>query len=359
MNSSNLSFDFCGQPLGDGVAPWIVAEVGLNHNGDVELAKRMLRSAKENGADAVKLQTFVSTELVSRRALMRDPDHPETNIHQYEFFQRYELKREEYAALFELAKELDLPLFSAPFDDQSLEMLADLGCPAFKIASPDLTYHEFLKRVARLGRPVVLSSGTSSLAETKAAAQVIRDAGNERLVVLHCVSHYPAVREEMNLNCLPLLRETLGVPVGLSDHTMDSASALAATALGAAMIEKHFTLDRKLPGPDQPLSIEPGELRELKTLSQNIFQTLGKAVKESQPEEEPVKQSARRSLTALVDIEPGTVLTREMIGVKRPGTGIQPGQLERAIGCVSRTQIFSDQTLTWDLIRPPESNGSK
>jgi len=350
--TADSTFEFCGKMIGAGLPPWIVAEIGLNHNGDVNLAKRMIQSAKENGADAVKLQTFIAEEMISNKEMAQDPESPEQTIPIYEFFKRFELKRAEYAELFSLAKRLEIPLFSAPFDAASLQMLEEMDCPAYKIASPDLTWLEFIRKTAKLQKPVILSTGAGSLQEVENAVAAIRDTGNDRVIVLHCVSHYPAERYEMNLNCLPAMRDALKLPVGLSDHTEDMASALAATALGAVMIEKHFTLDRNSPGVDQALSIEPTELQALKSGALRIFETLGATDKAMQSSEMPVKLTARRSLTARVDIEAGDFIEAEMISVKRPGTGIPPEDLEKLIGRRAGARISAEDTLTWEMIEP-------
>lgn len=192
--------EFCGKLLGPGRPAFIVAEIGFNHNGDVEMAKRMIESAADNGADAVKLQTFVASEMISNTLMADDPDHPGNEIPFYEFFQRYQLSREDYKALIAHAQTLNIPLFSTPFDDASLELLVELGVPALKIASPDLTYTPFLEKVAETGLPVVLSTGMGNDAEIGEALRALRKA--DSVILLHCVSNYPSKYEEMNLGCL-------------------------------------------------------------------------------------------------------------------------------------------------------------
>ncbi|MFQ5673519.1 MAG: N-acetylneuraminate synthase family protein [Nitrospinales bacterium] len=342
-------FEFCGKMLGDDHPPLIVAEIGFNHNGDVNLAKKMMRAAAEHGADAVKFQTFVGEKLVSKLHTGDDPDHPGNEIPVYEFYKRYELKRNEYEELFALGHELDLPVFSTPFDEESLNMLVELGLPAVKVASCDLTNLPFLKSVAQKNIPVVVSSGMGSLGETEAALDTIRGEGNEQIILLHCVSNYPARHEEMNLLCLPNLEAVFDVPVGLSDHSMDNLSAIVAAALGAVMIEKHFTTDRGLPGVDQSTSLEPGDLKALKQATSQVQKILGDGIKRAQPSEVPVK-AARRSLVATVDIPSGAVITREMIALKRPGTGISPAYLERVLGRKAKTAISAEQVISWEMI---------
>ena len=341
------NFEFCGKLLGQGQPTFIVAEVGFNHNGDVELAKRMIASAAENGADAVKLQTFIAKEMISNGLMADDPDNPGNEIPFYEFFQRYELSRSDYEILFAHAKKINIPLFSTPFDEGSLEMLVELGTPAIKIASPDLTYLPFLKKVAKTGLPVVLSTGMGNEEEISQALEILQP--KCPIILLHCVSNYPSQYEEMNLNCMETLRAKFNVPVGLSDHTTDNLSAVVAASLGAVLIEKHFTVDRNLPGVDQSISIEPQELKKLKGELIHVNQILGDDEKQIQPSEIPVKQSARRSLVARIGISAGTPLIKEMIACKRPGTGISPAELNSVLGKTCKNDISAEQVLTWDM----------
>jgi len=349
MNGEN-EIIFCGKPCGTNNPPLIVAEIGFNHNGDVDLACKMIKSAMENGADIVKLQTFIGSELISKTVRCPDPDQPDREIFLYEFFQRYQLTRKDYETLFEYSRSLIMPIFSTPFDEASLDMLVELGVPAIKIASPDLTYPSFLRRVGQTRLPIVLSTGMGTNEEIKAALQMIRSTGNENIILLHCVSNYPSQYHEMNLACMREISLRFKVPVGLSDHTTDNLSGIVAASLGAVIIEKHFTTDRKLPGVDQKISMEPKELAALKKATVNVRTLLGDSVKKVQDSEEVVKTSARRSLVARVDIEPGTIFTSEMVNLKRPGTGIPPTDLERVIGQKVKTRIFAEQVITWDMI---------
>ena len=343
----NDNFEFCGKLLGAGHPAFLVAEIGFNHNGDVELAKRMIESAIINGADAVKLQTFVAREMISNTLLADDPDHPGNEIPFYEFFQRYELSREDYKVLIAYARTLHIPLFSTPFDDASLDMLVELEMPALKIASPDLIYTPFLEKVAETGLPVVLSTGMGSVDEIGEALHALRKANS--VILLHCVSNYPSRYEEMNLGCLDGLRSRFELPVGLSDHTLDNLSAVVAASLGAVLIEKHFTLDRNLPGGDQSISMQPEDLRQLKSELLNVTKILGEGKKEIQESEIPVRLSARRSLVARVDIPAGAPLEPTMLACKRPGTGIPPNELDRVLGKSPKVAIAVEQVITWEM----------
>ena len=307
----------------------------------------MIRAAKENGADAVKLQTFVADRLYSKRFIANDPADPEKKIPLYEFFKRSQLQPSEYEALFDFAREMGIPLFSTPFDEGSLDMLVDLGLPAIKIASPDLTHINLIKHAAGKNLPLVLSTGMGHLDEIARAVDAVQEAGNDRIVLLHCVSNYPARYEEMNMRCLDELKTRFKLPVGLSDHTTDNLSTLVATTLGAVMIEKHFTLDRKLPGADNAMSIEPHELKELKQATMNVGKILGDGKRKLQPSEMPVKQTARRSLVARRDIASGTILTAELVAAKRPGTGIPVEDLEKVLGRKIKSQVLAEEVLNW------------
>ena len=349
MNDENKT-TFCGKSIGINKAPLIVAEIGFNHNGNVDLACKMIKSAVQSGADIVKLQTFIGSELISKKIKAQDPDSPNQEIYLHEFFQRYQLPRKDYETIFKYARELEIPVFSTPFDADSLDMLVELGMPAIKVASCDLTHLPFLRQVGQAGLPIVLSTGMGTNEEIETALKTIRCKGNENIILLHCVSNYPSQHHEMNLACLKEMGMRFQVPIGLSDHTADNLSAIVATSLGAVMIEKHFTIDRKLPGVDQKISMEPSELAALKKATLEVQTILGDGRKKVQDSEESVKKSARRSLVARIDIEAQTVLTSEMFSLKRPGSGIPPTDLERVLGQKAKIRILAEEVVTWDMI---------
>lgn len=350
MTFSN-EFEFLGQTIGaQNAPPLLVAEIGFNHNGDVVLAEEMICVAKDCGADAVKLQTFVGTELYAKTFLANDPDNPDEEIPFYQFWERYELSRDDYKRLFAFAKEIGIPLFSTPFDEGSLAMLLDLGMSAIKIASGDLTHHNLLQAAGASGVPVVVSSGMATDEEVEQALAILNGAGADRVVLLHCVSNYPAKAEEMNLRVLQHLRDRFQIPVGLSDHTVDADSSVVAATLGAVMIEKHFTTDRNLPGPDQKMSLDPDDLRALKNALTQTTAILGKAEKGPQASELNTIKGARRSVVSRVSIKAGTKLTREMLAFKRPGTGIPAEQVETVLGKPAIQNIPAEMVITQDML---------
>jgi len=245
-----------------------------------------------------------------------------------------------------------LTAFSTPFDDEAVDFLASLDVPAFKIASADLTCHGLIDRAARVGRPMLLSTGTSTLAEVEEALEVCRRAGNEEVALLHCTLKYPCPPEAINLRMMEhLMRAFPEVPVGLSDHSLGIAVPIGAVAKGACMIEKHYTVDKTLPGsPDHHLSVDPADMRAMVDGIRTVEKALGKAEKGLEPMEKEAFLYARRSVTSKVRIPQGSSITRAMLTYKRPGTGISPRHLDLVVGRVARQDIPEDTTLTWDMV---------
>ncbi|MBI4635716.1 MAG: N-acetylneuraminate synthase [Candidatus Rokubacteria bacterium] len=338
-----------GRRVGHGEPVFVIAEAGVNHNGDVELATRLVDVAVEAGADAVKFQTFKADRLASPAApkagyQLQSTSPGETQL---DMLRRLELSVEAHRRLKAHAEGRGLLFLSTPFDPESADLLDGLGVPAFKIGSGEVTNLPFLEYVAGKGKPVILSTGMSSLAEVGDAVGAIRGAGNHRLVLLHCVSSYPADPGEANLRAMRALADAFRVPVGYSDHTPGVEVALAAVALGAVVVEKHFTLDRSLPGPDHRASAEPRELQALIRGIRTVERALGDGVKAPAPSEMDNRVIVRRSLAAAVDLPPGTVLTRDMVRAVRPGTGIAPAFLGAVIGHHVRRALKSGELLTW------------
>ena len=320
--------------VGPGQRVLVVAEAGVNHNGDPALAARLVDAAADAGADAVKFQTFRAEDVVAGGTPKAVYQTERTGVEesQLEMLQGLELGVEVWASLVERCRARSLLFLSTPFDDRSLELLAGLGVPGLKIASPDLVNPFLLEAAARTGLPLLVSTGLATMAEVEEALAVLRAADAAGVVFLHCVSAYPAPVEDANLRTIPAMAERLGVPIGYSDHTLGPEAALAAVALGACVVEKHLTLDRTLPGPDHAASSEPGELADLVRSIRAIEASLGDGVKRPAPSEEANRSVVRRSIAAARDLDAGTVLERGMLTALRPGTGIPPGRAAEVVG---------------------------
>jgi N-acetylneuraminate synthase len=340
-----------GRSIGDGRS-FVVAEAGVNHNGDMALALRLVDAAAAAGADAVKFQTFRTDALVSRVAPKAGYQVETTGAgeSQRAMLARLELSDAQHAELRDRAAARGIVFFSAPFDEASADALERLGVAVFKIPSGEITNTPFLRHIARKARPMILSTGMSTLAEVDAAVAAIRDAGDPPLVVLHCLSAYPAAAAEVNLRAMAVLRDRYGVPAGFSDHTLGIDISLAAAALGAAVIEKHLTLDTALPGPDHRASLEPAEMAALVRGIRTIEAALGDGDKRPMPSEEDTRNVARKSLVAARALKAGERLTRAAVAIKRPGTGIPPADLDRALGRILRHDLAPDDVISWSAL---------
>jgi N,N'-diacetyllegionaminate synthase len=352
VSTSRPSFLVGERVIGHDAPVFVVAEAGVNHNGDPELARRLIDAAKEAGADAVKFQTFRSDALVSQHAPKAAYQRATTGDDgtQAEMLARLELSLEHHVDLRDRCVKQGLVFFSAPFDEASVETLADLRVGLFKVPSGEITNLPLLARIASKGKPVILSTGMSTLDEVAEAVAAMREAGDPPLALLHCVSAYPAPIEEMNLRAMSTLRDRFGYPVGLSDHTLGIAIALAAVARGAAIVEKHLTLDKTMPGPDHRASLEPREFAELVRGIRAIEASLGDGDKRPMPCEADVRRVARKSLVAARALRAGEMLTSDAVAIKRPGTGIPPSALSAALGCRVRRDVMADEVLDWAML---------
>lgn len=320
--------------VGPGNPCFVIAEAGVNHDGDLQLALRLVDAAADADADAVKFQTFRADRVAS-------PDAPKAAYQealtpagesQLEMLRRLELGADGFARLQQRAHERGLVFLSTPFDVESVELLDRLGVAGFKIASPDLVNPLLLEDVGRRGRPVILSTGLADLTEVEAAVETLRAAGTHEIVVLHCVSAYPAPVEEANVRAIVTMSTALRLPVGYSDHTEGDEAALAAVALGAVALEKHLTLDPSLPGPDQRASLDPESFAALVRRVRLVELSLGTGVKSPSESERRNAPTVRRSLAAAGDLAAGTTLRREMLTALRPGTGIPATQIAEVVG---------------------------
>jgi sialic acid synthase SpsE len=331
--------------LGPDAEPLVIAEVGVNHNGDRDLGLRQLRAAIAAGAHAVKFQSFRADELASRDAPKAAYQERSGTDTQREMLRRLEMRMPDFIAYRAEAARLGSMAFSTPFDPESARELARAGVELMKLPSGEITDHELVAAVARTGIPTLISTGMSTDAEVADAVSVFRGAGGGPLVLLHCVSSYPAPLEEQNLRAIPALRERFGVPVGLSDHTIGRDAAVAAVALGADVIEKHFTIDRSLKGPDHAMSSEPAEFAALVDVVAKVRRGLGTGVKAPASSELEVRSVARRSVVAARDLRAGTVLARSDLAVKRPGTGLAAGRIAELIGGRLLRDITADDQI--------------
>jgi len=329
---------------------FIIAEAGVNHNGSLELAKKLVDVAKEAGVDAVKFQTFKTEKVVSKFAPKAEYQIKNTgnNESQYEMIKKLELTEEEFIELYKYTKEKGLIFLSTPFDFESADFLEDL-VPAYKISSTDLTNLPFLEYIAKKGKPIILSTGMATLGEIEEAVNTIKKY-NEDIILLHCITNYPADFEELNLRAIKTLKEAFKLPVGYSDHSLGIYAPIAAVTLGAIVIEKHFTIDKNLPGPDHKASLNPEELKEMVKAVRLTEKALGDGIKRPTFSEEKIKKVARKSLVANVDIPKGSIIKREMVTIKRPGIGIEPKYLDVVAGKRARRDIKKDEVLRWEDI---------
>jgi N-acetylneuraminate synthase len=345
--------EIAGRMIGPGYSCFIIAEAGVNHNGSLEMARQLVDVAAKAGANAVKFQTFRADRVATPNAAKADYQLRTTasSESQLEMLRRLELPQQAHRALAESCHQRGILFMSTPFDEESADFLAELGVPAFKIPSGEITNLPFLAHVAHKGKPMVVSTGMSHLAEVADTVRVIRDAGNGQIVLLHCVSDYPADPKEANLRAMLTMAEAFGVPVGYSDHTPGIEVALAAVALSACVIEKHFTLSRSLPGPDHQASLEPQELAALVQGIRRVEAALGHGRKEPTPSEADTAAVARRSLVAARDISIGKTLTPELIAIKRPGTGLPPALINQVIGRIAARDIPAGTVLRLEMLK--------
>jgi N,N'-diacetyllegionaminate synthase len=339
--------------VGPGQPVFVIAEAGVNHNGDAAVARELIRTARDCGADCVKFQTFKAERLVTAQSPKADYQLQTTDREesQLAMLRSLEIAEAVYPLLLEECQKANIVFLSTPYSVEDVEFLDGLGVAAFKIASGQIVEPTFVRHVAAKRKPVILSTGMATLAEVDAAVRDVRETGNERLVLLQCTTNYPSRPEDANIRAMVTMRAAFDVPVGYSDHTQSEAAALAAVALGACVIEKHFTLDKALPGPDQSSSANPDEFRRLVRLIRETEAALGSGRKGPVAAEQRNALGMRRSLVAAVPIARGTVIAEAMIAYKRPGTGIRPERLGEVVGRVAARDIPRDGILAWEWLQ--------
>jgi len=331
----------------------VIAEAGVNHNGDLEIAKRLVAAAAEAGADAVKFQTFRADEVASPQAARAEYQVRNGRTQgqsQLDMLRGLELGRDAHFALAQYAEEKGILFLSSPFDPTSTDLLEEIGVPLFKLGSGEITNIPLLRHVARKRRPVILSTGMATLDEVGHALRVLQTEGNDDIVLMHCVTQYPAPAAEVNLRAMPAMAATFHLPVGYSDHTEGNEIAFAATALSACCIEKHFTLSRTMEGPDHPASLQPQDLKALVRGIRNIELALGDGIKRPAPCEMPNRLLVRRSVFAAEEIPLGRVLTAAMLACKRPGTGIPAERFDELVGRRTVRRFGAGEMLDWDAL---------
>jgi len=332
-------YDFC--------QPYIIAEIGSNHNGDMKLAKKIISAAKKCGCDAVKFQSWDTKSLFSKEEYERSKNSSKT-ASLYEQVETYYLRPLQHKELKDYCKKIAIDFCSTPFSEKEVDLLNNLGVTYFKIASMDINNLELLKYVAKFNKPVLLSTGMSSLAEIEKAVKTIEGQGNKKIVILHCIAVYPPKYTDINLNNILMLKGVFGYPVGFSDHSIGYSIPLAAITLGACVIEKHFTLDKDLPGWDHQISANPKEMEVIVEGAKQIVKALGSLQRVISTDEENKRLSFRRSLVAGKDLKRGSIISKKDLLAKRPGTGISPDQVECIIGRTLKRNISYDGLILWN-----------
>lgn len=346
------SFDLGGRPVGEGHPTYVIAEAGANHNRDLGIARQLVDVAAEAGADAVKFQTYSGEALYSTKTPGFEHFAPLSDKDPSELLEEIALPREWQVELRDHAASRGIDFFSTPFDETAVAELDALGVPAMKIASFEIVDPKLIAAAARTGRPLLISTGMATLGEVEDAVRDATEAGAVAVGLMQCTSVYPAPAERANLRAMATMRTAFGLPVGLSDHTTGIAVPIAAAALGAAFLEKHFTLDRTMEGPDHSFALEPDELAAMVAGIREAQVALGDGRKRG-PGPEEAKENhrlARRSLIVVGDHPAGTVLSEEMLTAKRPGFGIAPRDLDKVVGRTLRVAVEHDDILTWEML---------
>ncbi|XEG71206.1 pseudaminic acid synthase [Pseudomonas sp. abacavir_1] len=345
------SITIAGRRIAEDCPPYVIAELSANHNGKLETALEIIKEAHKAGADAIKLQTYTADTITL------DSDADEFKIHGglwggktlYQLYQEAHMPWEWHKLLFEYAQKLGITIFSSPFDNTAVDLLESLNAPAYKIASFEAVDLPLIKYVASTGKPMIISTGMADADEIQEAIDVARSAGCKELAILRCVSGYPAPAEEYNLRTLIDMKERFGVIVGLSDHTIDNSTAIASTALGASIIEKHFTLNRNGGGPDDSFSIEPIELKALCQNTRTAWSALG-SVHYGQKSSESGNIKFRRSLYFTADIKAGQLITEDLVRSVRPGYGLPPKMKPLLIGKKAKVDIAKNTPTNLEVL---------
>jgi pseudaminic acid synthase len=349
MKNKNICIS--GQVIGENAPPYIIAEISANHNGKIETALRIIEEAKKAGADAVKLQTYTADTIT----LNCDTEDFKIRGGLWDGRTLYDLYQEAHtpwawhAPLFEHARSLGITIFSSPFDNTAVDMLEDLNAPAYKIASFEAVDLALIKYVASTGKPMIISTGMADAEEIQEAIHAARSGGCKELAILHCVSGYPAPAQDYNLHTIPDMINRFGIVTGLSDHTLDNTTAITSVALGASIIEKHFTLNRNGGGPDDSFSLEPADLVALCQGARNAWEAMGK-VDYGRKSSEQANVKFRRSLYYIQDLKAGDIITADAVRSVRPGYGLAPKYLEDIVGRIVKQDVKQATAVGWEQL---------
>lgn len=328
---------------------FIIAEAGVNHNGDIDLAKKMIDVASDAGADAVKFQTFKAENVVSKIAKKADYQKETTKADesQFDMIKKLELDVQTHHMLMSYCKEKKIMFLSTPFDHDSINLLNDLGLKIFKIPSGEITNLPYLRTIGKLDKKIILSTGMANIGEIEEALNILIEAGTKKdnITVLHANTEYPTPMEDVNLKAMQTIAQTFKIEVGYSDHTLGIEVDIAAVAMGAKVVEKHFTLDKNMKGPDHKASLEPSELKDMVRSIRNIEKALGDGIKRSSPSEFKNKCVARKSIIVNKPIKKGDLLTEDNLTVKRPGDGISPMRWDEIVGTIAKKDYQKDELL--------------
>ncbi|KKS95707.1 N-acetylneuraminate synthase [Candidatus Giovannonibacteria bacterium RIFCSPLOWO2_01_FULL_43_160] len=347
-----------GKKVNYGLTPFIIAEGGVNHNSDLDLAIKLIDAAAEAGADAIKFQTWRAEQLATKAGKMAD--YQKRNIgkeeSQFDMLKKLELKEKWYPQLIKRAKEKNIILLSTPHGGfEAIDFMERYNFPAFKIASGDITNLPFLEYAAKFKKPMLISTGMSNLEEVKEAIETVKNAGNDQILIFHCTTDYPLALENVNLRAIDTFKKELGVLIGYSDHTLGREVPIMAAALGACMIEKHFTLDRTMKGPDHVASMEPRDFKKMVEALKRVPIIMGSGAKKALKPELQYMNVARKSIVAARDIKKGEKFNKENLAIKRPGTGLSPKYFNQVLGKTAKTDIHKNALLpareSWRFIK--------
>ncbi len=342
--------DINGRLIGTGELPFIIAEIGSNHNGDMRLCKKLIDSAKKCGADAVKFQSWSKTSLISRAEYNRNTCYSDKKKHfgsLEEMVEKYQLTPEQHYDVKKYCDKKGITFLSSGFSEEEIDLLDSLDVPVFKIASMDINHLPLLRFIANKHKPVILSTGMATLGEIEQAVQVLRNGGAGPIALLHCISIYPPDYNTIHLRNMHMLQQSFSVPVGFSDHTIGTAISLAAISLGACIIEKHFTINKNLEGWDHAISADPVELETIVREGKNIYHALGKTTRSVTNAEMQKRKTFRRSIVMRRAMTEGEIITINDIDFKRPGTGIAPDEIDYVIGRKLTVGLDIDDLIRW------------